>query len=409
MKEKKLHYKLKRTFALSLASVFAAGALAACTPIGSDTTPAPSPENSSVPAPTQSVTAAPSEVPSEAPPEAPTPTPEPTPEPLAPAFRDIELPIEVKYDYFAIPEEVLALMTEGDRELYRRVALAFFNYENTVEIPEGMEDHPNLWRVIDMYFPLFFADVSDESIAEDGGVIRWEYKSTAEAHEKTIADFESRIDELLCEVVESDSFIMQVLTVYKTFTSSIEYDGTNINGEEQHGPSDIPYIYRHAVNAIMDKKGVCWCFARAYNFLLCQIGAQSLTVHGLRKGDSAIHEWTVFKYKDEWRYADPTWDIGGNSLYFFGFTIKTREHDGYPEKDVSVLEGKTYRASEYFDVSGKFFSALYNGYCSGNRYELDHENGLIVFYEVTFDLYGETVEIKLCTYDPENAKYEFFD
>ena len=399
MTEKKLQYKFKRTFALSLAAVFAACALAACKPIGSENTPVPEPENSSVP--TQSVTTVPTEVPT----EVPTPTPEPTPEPLAPAFRDIELPVEVKYDYFAIPEAVLVLMSEGDRELYRRVAAAYFSYENEVEIPAGMEEHPNLWRVVDMYFPLFFADVSDESIVEEGGVIRWEYDSTAEEHEETIAAFESRIDELLSEVVESDSFIMQVLTVYKTFTSSIVYNGLDINGVEQHGPSDVPYLYRHSVNAIMDRMGVCWCFARAYNFLLCQIGAESLTVHGLRRGDAAIHEWTVFKYKDEWRYADPTWDIGGSSLYFFGFTIKTRERDGYPEKDVSVLEGKTYRASEYFDVSDKFFNALYNGYCSGDKYELDHENGLIVFY----DVYGGTVESQSSTFDPETAEYRFFN
>ena len=405
MTEKKLQYKFKRTFALSLAAVFAACALAACKPIGSENTPVPEPENSSVP--TQSVTAVPTEVPTEAP--TPEPTPSPTPEPLAPAFRDIVLPIEVKYDYFAIPEDVLALMSEGDRELYRRVAAAYFGYENEVEIPAGMEEHPNLWRVIDMYFPLFFADVSDESIVEEGGVIRWEYKSNSNEHEKTIRNFESRIDELLSEVVESDSFIMQALTVYKTFTSSISYNGIDINGEDTDGPSDVPHVYRHAVNAIMDKMGVCWCFARAYNFLLCQIGAESLTVHGLRRGDAAIHEWTVFKYKDEWRYADPTWDIGGNSLYFFGFTMETRTRDGYPKKDVSVLEGKTYAASEYFPVSDKHFKALYTGSCWGNKYELDHENGLIVFYSVSYNGSGETDESMSSTFDPETAEYRFFN
>lgn len=403
MKNKELFIKLQRVSAFGLACV-TAGVLFSCKPttVGTNT-PEPTSAITPAPAPTAADTAAPTEQPTEA------PTPEPTPEPLSIAFRDIELAREVKYDYFAIPEEVLVLMSEGDRELYRRVAAAYFSYENEVEIPAGMEAHENLWRVIDMYFPLFFADVSDETIVEENGIIRWEYMGSSEEHEKAIADFEERIGELLDPVVESDSFIMQVLTVYKTLTSCIVYNGININGEDPDGPSEYPYVYRHAVNAIMDNTGVCWCFARAYNFLICQLGAESLTVHGLRKGDNAIHEWTVFRYQDEWRYADPTWDLGGNSLYFFGFTRNARTSHGYPDNNVSVLEGNTYRASEYFTVDGTFYKDLYTGKCSGDTYELDHENGLIVFYDISYNIFGEEVTRKLCTFDPETAKYQFFD
>lgn len=413
---------LKRTLAAAAAALMAAGALAGCKQGTNEDNPAHQGEVSSfkpdstaditaTPIPTADITAAP--IPTADITAAPIPTAEPTPTPepagRREAFRNIDLPIEVKYDYFAIPEDVLRLMSEGDMELYRRVALAYFGFENEVEIPAGMEDHPNLWRVIDMYFPLFFADVSDESITENGGFIRWEYTGTAEDHAKTIADFEKKVDELLAPVVQSDSFIMQLLTVYQNFTSGIVYNGIDINGVEQHGPSEVPFVYRHAVDAIMKDTGICWCFARAYNFLICQLGAESLTVHGLRSGDSAIHEWTVFKFKDKWRYADPTWDMGGTRLDFFGFTIQTREHDGYPEKNVSVLEGKTYRASEYFDVSDKFFEPLYTGVCSGDSYELDHENGKIVFCETDYGMFGKQTKRQICMFDPETGKYEYFE
>ncbi len=401
--------KSRRVSALLLAALFAAGSLCACAAgdVNGGFTPDPGKAfESPRPLPTAAFTASPTEEATAEPTPAVTDAPAPEPAELEAAFRDIKLPADVKHDYFAIPGELLALMTEGDREMYRRVALAYFSGESEAEIPQGIGEFPNLWRVVDMYFPLFFEDVDDESIAVKHGRIVWEYKGSAKEHEKTIRDFEARVDELLAPVRESDSFIMQVLTLYQHFTSGIVYNGIGLDGVDRNEP---PYLYDHAADAIMRNTGVCWCFARAYNFLLCQIGAKSLTVHGLRRGDGAIHEWTVFRFKDKWRYADPTWDLGGNALNFFGFTCVTREMDGYPEQDVSVLEGHSLRASKYFEVTDTFYKSLYTGMCSGEWYELDHENGQIVFYETDYSIFSQPTPKEHCRFDPETAEYQFFD
>lgn len=347
-------------------------------------TPKPTAAPTATPKPTAAPTATPK--PTAAPTATPKPTAEPTPTPvptgnsLSERFRDIVLPINVRYDYFAIPEEILGLMTPGDREMYRRVAVAFFSGDNYVDIPSGMGSFPNLWRVIDMYFPVFFIDVTDTTIQTSGSRITWQYTtSNYEQHLQQIRRFENRVDFLLSPVVQSDTTIMKVLSLFKDFTSRLIYNDSHVIP----GDKTSPHVYRHSVTAMMDNIGVCYGFARGYNFLLCQLGIDSLTVHGLRRGDNAVHEWTVFKWNNEWRYADPSWCRGGKKLTFFGFTIRSREADGYPEADVSVLEGKSLRASQYFDVSGEFFKPLYSGEIAYNvhyvNYRLNRSTGKIEF------------------------------
>ena len=116
------------------------------------------------------------------------------------------------------------------------------------------------------------------------------------------------------------SRIMQAVAVYQKLTTETEYDFN----EETVGGESVP-VMRHCYDAVTEGLGVCWCFGRSYCFLLCQLGFEALTVHGIAK-DLGLHEWTLFKYNDEWYYADPTWDIGGSSLLYYGFTADRRVH-----------------------------------------------------------------------------------
>ena len=309
----------------------------------------------------------------------PAPTPEPTPEPNP--FAGCTLPRETKLNYFAIPTALSRLMGENDIELYKRVVSAYFAGESFAELPQGVKsekDYPDLWRVVDMYCPVFFMDVDDASIIQEGGRLIWKYTSlSAEEHFAAIDEFEAGIVSFLSSVPENSSLLMRILAAYQLFTNRTEYDGTHLT----EGDESTPYVYRHAIDAIRSGRGVCWCFARAFNFIICQLGAESLTVHGLRRNDRAIHEWVVFRHGDEWRYCDPTWDINGKTLNYFGFTISVREHNGFPERDVSVLEGSRLRASRYFDVRDTFFAPLFTGLCSGSDYRLDHGTGEIIFMD----------------------------
>ena len=356
----------KKTGRLALALLLIAALLAAACTGGKK--PGPTAEPTALPVLTDEP------LPSAAPTAAPEPTQGLVPHTNAEAFADVVLPREVRLNYFAIPDAVLALMTDGDIIMYKRVVTAYLAGQTHVDTA-GAGPYPNLWRVVDMYFPLFFADVSDTSISEARGGIDWEYCETDWGHESVIGLFEEHVLDILASVPEDEMMMVRILSAYKVYTSGIVYDGSHTEPNDEASP----YVYRHAVNAILNGTGVCWCFARGFSFILCQLGVESLTVHGLRTGDAAIHEWVCFRDGDEWRYCDPTWDIGGQSLSYFGYTINVREHQGYPERDVSVLEGTAHRASDHFNVSDRFFRPLYSGECWGANYEIDCENNAILF------------------------------
>lgn len=319
-------------------------------------------------------TEAPTEKPTEAPTEPPYYTPSSRPWKADGVFSEAEKSVETQLDYFAIPDAIFDLISEGDKTMYALVVGAYFRGENEVNIPEGTGEHKNLLRLLDIYCPVFFTDVEDTSITETDGKFGWEYKRGVD-HGEAIAAFEKSVKGYLDASENSGSFIMRALEIYKALTGSIEYDGTN----EVENDETTPYVYRYAKDALMDGHGVCWCFARAYTFLLAQIGAEAFTVHGLRNGDDAIHEWSVFMYEGEWCYADPTWDIGGTTLEYFGFSPESRRFSGYREERVHALELNEKPATELFEISTRHFYPLYTSLCWGEDYRLDKEKQLVVF------------------------------
>ncbi len=317
-------------------------------------------------------TAAPTGTPNPA--EMPTATPDPRPH-----FAEVKLPFEPTLNYFAAPEAVLEVLTENELQGYPAVVAAYMNYETGVDLPGSKDDYPNLLRLIDMYFPVFFADIYDTTIrfseGENGCRLEWSYfSSSREEHNTLFHRFENRVAELLKPSEGAKSRIMQAVAVYQKLTTETEYDFN----EETVGGESVP-VMRHCYDAVTEGLGVCWCFGRSYCFLLCQLGFEALTVHGIAK-DLGLHEWTLFKYNDEWYYADPTWDIGGSSLLYYGFTADRRELNGYMKNAVYYMEGENHLAADKFDVSALTFSAFFTGVCYGDSYELDYEGNAVVFH-----------------------------
>ena len=122
------------------------------------------------------VTAAPTGTPNST--EMPTATPDPRPH-----FAEVKLPFEPTLNYFAAPEAVLEVLTENELQGYPAVVAAYMNYETGVDLPGSKDDYPNLLRLIDMYFPVFFADIYDTTVrfseGENGCRLEWrDRKST---------------------------------------------------------------------------------------------------------------------------------------------------------------------------------------------------------------------------------------
>lgn len=217
------------------------------------------------------VTAAPTGTPNSA--EMPTATPDPRPH-----FAEVNLPFEPTLNYFAAPKAVLEVLTENELQGYPAVVAAYMNYETGVDLPGSKDDYPNLLRLIDMYFPVFFADIYDTTVrfseGENGCRLEWSYfSSSREEHNTLFHRFENRVAELLKPSEGAKSRIMQAVAVYQKLTTETEYDFN----EETVGGESVP-VMRHCYDAVTEGLGVCWCFGRSYCFLLCQLGFEALTV-----------------------------------------------------------------------------------------------------------------------------------
>lgn len=157
-------------------------------------------------------------------PKCPTATPDPRPH-----FAEVKLPFEPTLNYFAAPEAVLEVLTENELQGYPAVVAAYMNYETGVDLPGSKDDYPNLLRLIDMYFPVFFADIYDTTVrfseGENGCRLEWSYfSSSREEHNTLFHRFENRVAELLKPSEGAKSRIMQAVAVYQKLTTETEND-----------------------------------------------------------------------------------------------------------------------------------------------------------------------------------------
>ena len=172
------------------------------------------------------VTAAPTGTPNPA--EMPTATPDPRPH-----FAEVKLPFEPTLNYFAAPEAVLEVLTENELQGYPAVVAAYMNYETGVDLPGSKDDYPNLLRLIDMYFPVFFADIYDTTVKfsenANGCRLEWSYfSSSREEHNTLFHRFENRVAELLKPSEGAKSRIMQA-TTYTPISINAPFDNSGLN------------------------------------------------------------------------------------------------------------------------------------------------------------------------------------
>lgn len=288
-----------------------------------------------------------------------------------------------KLNYFAIPDAILPCLTTADCEAYVRIVNAFMNYESSVTV-ESDTGFLSVLELVELCFPVFYADVYDSSISIDGNTISWEYNASREDHEAYIDRFEENTLSYLSLVREGGaaanaSEIMKILTLYSDFCADICY-----SYESQdffHGDIELTEAeYKnHCFDALYDNTGVCWCYARAYAFLLNQIGVEAITV--CADGGIGHHEWTMFRYDGSWFFADPTWDMNSSSIFYFGMTTKARESADYFEEDMLFFAGASFPVEDNFVLVDNRFMPLWAGTITYSEYELDYENNCIVFYD----------------------------
>lgn len=212
----------------------------------------------------------------------------------------------------------------------------------------------------------------DESLLTDGQYpIRYTV-SKAEFSQIT-AEFQAQVAALIdaADLREGDTDLERALKLYTSESLRCVYD---YKTEEDF---TIRGYKSNAYHVIMEDKGICQEFARAYAYLLQQVGVEASTCGSQMVRDIGPHEWTVILLDGVWYHADVTWQLNEPyALTFFGGTDEERYYHGVLLEyndfgNYGVLD------SEAFPISDLRFEPLE----SAKWYRIDHETQTLYYYD----------------------------
>lgn len=168
-------------------------------------------------------------------------------------------------------------------------------------------------------FPPFTKLVSGMEY-KDGYVFMTYHYEKSES-EKVLKQFKEKITNIIeSSVMKGDSKKIIAISLYYKYSNMISYDYLALNSDKR---TDIS-SYR----ALMDFKGNCQSFARAYAYLCLQCDIDAVSVSGMN--NFKAHEWTMIKLGDKYYYLDPTFEnsMENIGLRYFGMTSSEREREG---------------------------------------------------------------------------------
>ena len=212
----------------------------------------------------------------------------------------------------------------------------------------------------------------DESLLTDGQYpIRYTV-SKAEFSQIT-AEFQAQVAALIdaADLREGDTDLERALKLYTSESLRCVYD---YKTEEDF---TIRGYKSNAYHVIMEGKGICQEFARAYAYLLQQVGVEASTCGSEMVRDIGPHEWTVILLDGVWYNADVTWQLNEPyGLTFFGGTDEERYYHGVLLEyndfgNYGVLD------SEAFPISDLRFEPLE----SAKWYRIDHVTQTLYYYD----------------------------
>lgn len=156
------------------------------------------------------------------------------------------------------------------------------------------------------------------------------------------------------------------LTVYERMAMELDYDSLALEAERRRGKApgeDLPDDLRSVYGALVQKKAVCAGYARAYTYLMQNLGIESMYVRGDCSGEGR-HGWNIIRLEGEYYHVDVTWgdysntdpgrDEEGFGYHYFCVTdrdiLKTRTIDAEP-----AVPRCTAVSCNYFVRSGLYF------------------------------------------------------
>ena len=203
---------------------------------------------------------------------------------------------------------------ESDRELYRIMLDAFQTRESRTYPETSMDevarmrdlvlaDHPELFYINGVRQ---LTTTNRDSGLVVGMTIEGQYTYT----EDEVAQMQGVIDQAVAECLagapDGDDYAMAKY-FYEYLATTTEYDresaaiGEDADGDEESQASAGQTI----ADVFSSRKAVCGGYARAYQYLLQQVGIQSVYITGNANGGR--HAWCLAYLDGAYYYVDPTW------------------------------------------------------------------------------------------------------
>ena len=240
--------------------------------------------------------------------------------------------------------------------------------EDTFECPDK---HTYLWVIAefpDRYFPVLHNIIKtpDNYLEIDvNGTAPIEYKVSKEEAASMIADFTQLVEDIINENVRPEyGDFEKALALYNYFATAYTYDYDTMRAIESDASS---VNYTCSYRLMSTKTGVCSEIAKAYSYLLMQLGMEATTVC------SDKHEWSLIKLGDDYYHIDPTWVLNDwYSMEYFMMTDEQRCNEGDYNKDEFVYVGD-YHPEEGPDYSATndVFSSMWDTHVSSFDPETD--------------------------------------
>lgn len=153
-------------------------------------------------------------------------------------------------------------------------------------------------------------------------------------------------DEAMALIKPGDSDFAKILKIHDWIVKNVSYG------------MSTPY-YDFAVGALGNRKAVCAGYAQCNQFLLGQVGIESVYI-AANTGKKEPHAWNLVKFDGHWFHVDCTWDRGlgvnpnVNHTYFMLSDAELDadgEHSedwkdpvkGYPSNNLCSIEDKFYK------------------------------------------------------------------
>ena len=152
-------------------------------------------------------------------------------------------------------------------------------------------------------------------------------------------------DDAMSLIKEGDSDFAKILKLHDWIVKNVSY-GMRVNNAD------------FAVGAFANKKAVCAGYSQCYQFLLSQVGIDSIYIAANTKKEA--HAWNLVKYEGHWFHVDCTWDrgVGTNPTVKHNYFMKSDDEfneDGAHTEDWKAPE-KNYPQGNDCTIINKFYA-----------------------------------------------------